>query len=116
MTVPDRKVGVSANGSTIDSYNPVITSAQEYYPFGILMPGRGGHIGTGRNVAGSTVVVGGDTIPAVLTVTERAANLPASYVSKEMINFEDGFNSGMGIVLRRCLLSRRVEIRERRVG
>ncbi|SFW81842.1 RHS repeat protein [Chitinophaga sancti] len=92
-TVSDRKVGVSVNNATIDSYNPVINSAQEYYPFGMLMPGRGGRIGVGKNVAGSTVIVGGDTIPATLVVNQRAGNTPGVYMAKEVIDFVDGFIS-----------------------
>ncbi|WPV63875.1 RHS repeat-associated core domain-containing protein [Chitinophaga sp. LS1] len=95
-TVSDRKTGVSLNNSSIDSYNPVINSAQEYYPFGMLMPGRGGHIGTGRNVAGSTVVMNGDTIPATLTVTQRTNNTPGTYMATQVISFEGEFASGTG--------------------
>ncbi|GAA3944559.1 DUF4347 domain-containing protein [Chitinophaga oryziterrae] len=40
-TVSDKKVGVSANGNTIDHYEADIVSAQDYYPFGMQMPGRG---------------------------------------------------------------------------
>lgn len=39
-TISDRKKGVSLDNSTIDHYEPVVSSAQEYYPFGLLMPGR----------------------------------------------------------------------------
>jgi RHS repeat-associated protein len=95
-TVSDKKIGVSANSSTIDSYNPVIVSAQEYYPFGMLMPGRGGHIGTGRNVLGSTVVMNGDTVPSTLTVSQRAASLPATYTATAVVSFEPGFESAAG--------------------
>ncbi|OMP75147.1 hypothetical protein BW716_31605 [[Flexibacter] sp. ATCC 35208] len=95
-TVSDRKIGVSLDSSSISSYNPVITSAQEYYPFGMLMPGRGGHIGTGRNVAGSTVVMNGDTIPATLTVTQRTNNTPGTYMATQVISFEGEFTSGTG--------------------
>lgn len=93
-TVSDRKTGMSLNNSTIDSYNPVINSAQEYYPFGMLMPGRGGHIGTGNNVEGSTVVMNGDTIPATLTVTQRINNTPGVYTATQLISFEGEFVSG----------------------
>ncbi|RFM29258.1 hypothetical protein [Chitinophaga silvisoli] len=93
-TVSDRKIGVSLDSSRISSDNPVINSAQEYYPFGILMPGRGGHIGTGKNVAGSTVVMNGDTIPATLTVTQRSNNTPGTYMATQIINFEGEFSSG----------------------
>jgi RHS repeat-associated protein len=40
-TVSDKKLGVSVNGSVIDYYIADIVSAQEYYPFGMQMPGRG---------------------------------------------------------------------------
>jgi RHS repeat-associated protein len=40
--ISDKKTGVSSGGvgSLIDYYNPDITSAQDYYPFGMTMPGR----------------------------------------------------------------------------
>ena len=59
----------------------------------MLMPGRGGQIGRGRNKAGS-IIQNGDTIPAKLTVTQRTNNLPAMYMATEAINFEEGFMSG----------------------
>ncbi|WPQ66307.1 RHS repeat-associated core domain-containing protein [Chitinophaga sancti] len=93
-TVSDRKIGLSLDSSRISNYNPVISSAQEYYPFGMLMPGRGGHIGTGKNVAGSTVVMNGDTIPATLTVTQRTNNTPGTYMATQVISFEGEFASG----------------------
>ncbi|WPV63880.1 RHS repeat-associated core domain-containing protein [Chitinophaga sp. LS1] len=94
-TVSDKKTGVSLDNSTIDSYNPVINSAQEYYPFGMLMPGRGGHLGAGKNVAGSTVIMGGDTIPPTLTVTQRTNNTPGTYMATQTISFEGEFASGI---------------------
>jgi RHS repeat-associated protein len=95
-TVSDKKMGVSANSATIDSYNPVMLSAQEYYPFGMLMPGRGGHIGAGRNELGFTVVMNGDTVPSTLTVSQRAASLPATYTATQVISFEPGFETTDG--------------------
>jgi hypothetical protein len=40
VTVNDKKLGVSSNNSTIDYFNPQVVSAQDYYPFGMLQPGR----------------------------------------------------------------------------
>lgn len=40
VTVSDKKKAISTDNTTIDHYEPVIVSAQEYYPFGMLMPGR----------------------------------------------------------------------------
>ncbi|OMP74609.1 RHS repeat domain-containing protein, partial [[Flexibacter] sp. ATCC 35208] len=39
-TVSDRKIQVSGNGTTIDYYNADVVSAQDYYPFGMIQPGR----------------------------------------------------------------------------
>ncbi|WP_207513820.1 TIGR02594 family protein [Longitalea luteola] len=40
VTVNDKKLGVSANNSIVDYFNPQVVSAQDYYPFGMLQPGR----------------------------------------------------------------------------
>jgi len=39
-TVSDKRWGVSANDSTVIYYNPDVVSANDYYPFGMLEPGR----------------------------------------------------------------------------
>ncbi|WPV66721.1 RHS repeat-associated core domain-containing protein [Chitinophaga sp. LS1] len=39
-TLSDRKIQVSGNGTTIDYYNADVVSAQDYYPFGMIQPGR----------------------------------------------------------------------------
>jgi RHS repeat-associated protein len=42
VTVTDKKIGVpsSGNNSSIDHYTADVVSASDYYPFGMLMPGR----------------------------------------------------------------------------
>jgi RHS repeat-associated protein len=40
VTVSDRKIGVSGNGTTIDYYVADVLTANDYYPGGMLMPGR----------------------------------------------------------------------------
>ncbi|WP_207515435.1 RHS repeat domain-containing protein [Longitalea luteola] len=42
VTVTDKKIGVSSasDSSLIDHYEPDIVSAHDYYPFGMLQPGR----------------------------------------------------------------------------
>jgi RHS repeat-associated protein len=40
VTLNDKKLGVSSNNSTVDYFNPQVVSAQDYYPFGMLQPGR----------------------------------------------------------------------------
>jgi RHS repeat-associated protein len=40
VTISDKKLGYSSNDSTVDYFNPQVVSAQDYYPFGMLQPGR----------------------------------------------------------------------------
>ncbi|THU39408.1 hypothetical protein FAM09_12955 [Niastella caeni] len=40
VTLNDKKLGVSSNNNTVDYFNSQIVSAQDYYPFGMLQPGR----------------------------------------------------------------------------
>ena len=40
VTVSDKKLGVSSNGTTIDYYNADVVTANDYYPGGMTMPGR----------------------------------------------------------------------------
>jgi len=40
VTVSDKKIGHDAGNGTIDYYTADVISAQDYYPFGSLMPGR----------------------------------------------------------------------------
>jgi RHS repeat-associated protein len=40
VTINDKKLGYSSNDSTVDYFNPQVVSAQDYYPFGMLQPGR----------------------------------------------------------------------------
>ncbi len=48
VTLSDRKVPVSSNGNTIDYYVADVVSANDYYPFGMSMPGRGYNAGNYR--------------------------------------------------------------------
>jgi len=47
-TAMDSKTAVSVNGSVIDHYEAHLASAQDYYPFGMLEPGRNWNIGNYR--------------------------------------------------------------------
>lgn len=47
-TVSDVKRARSAGGSTVDHYDADLVSAQDYYPFGMLEPGRNWNIGNYR--------------------------------------------------------------------
>jgi RHS repeat-associated protein len=40
VTIGDKKIQHSSNGTTVDYYNADVFNANDYYPFGMLMPGR----------------------------------------------------------------------------
>jgi RHS repeat-associated protein len=39
-TISDKRYGISTDGSTVTYFNPDVVSANDYYPFGMLEPGR----------------------------------------------------------------------------
>jgi hypothetical protein len=40
VTVSDKKIGHSSGGSTVDYYTADVITANDYYPFGMMQPGR----------------------------------------------------------------------------
>lgn len=91
-TVSDRKLGMSLNGNTLDHYEAEITSAQDYYPFGMLMPGRNGHQIRGGFATGSEMV-NGHSVPEELSLVGRDGNQPKEYAASRGITFLEGFGS-----------------------
>jgi YD repeat-containing protein len=49
VTISDKKLGVSANGTTIDYYTADVVTANDYYPFGMMQPGRKFEQTSGKN-------------------------------------------------------------------
>lgn len=89
-TVSDRKRPISTDGSTVERYEPIVLTANDYYPFGMLMPGRGGGLDDG----GNWHVDRGGAVPADLSVNSRTNNQPAVYNATNSITFEPGFATG----------------------
>ncbi|MGI8600074.1 MAG: N-acetylmuramidase domain-containing protein [Chitinophagaceae bacterium] len=40
-TISDKKIGATVNNTSVDHYQAEVISQQDYYPFGMVMPGRG---------------------------------------------------------------------------
>jgi len=97
-TISDKKIGVSLaqDSSLIDHYEADVQTAQDYYPFGMIMPGR---MLTTLSIPGGTfsgtTQVNGYTLPTDLTLTSRAGNQPTSYVASDLIDLNEGFESGL---------------------
>lgn len=96
-TISDRKIGVSltADSSLIDHYEADVQTAQDYYPFGMIMPGR---LFTALTVPGGSVTgttqVNGFTVPVDLSLSSRNGNEPTQYVATRTIDLDEGFESG----------------------
>lgn len=94
-TISDKKVAHSSNGTDVDYYEADVVTASDYYPFGMLMPGR--QMNQGVNIPGATVtgntVVNGYTVPVDLTLATRTGSLPSEYVASNSIEFSGEFES-----------------------
>ncbi|HWK05711.1 MAG TPA: AHH domain-containing protein [Puia sp.] len=95
-TISDKKIGVSlaADSSLIDHYEADVQTAQDYYPFGMAMPGRMFTALTvpGGSVSGTTQV-NGFTVPVDLALSSRSGNEPTQYVASRTIDLTEGFES-----------------------
>jgi RHS repeat-associated protein len=79
----------------IDHYEADVRTAQDYYPFGMIMPGR--MLATLSIPGGSfsgTTQVNGYTLPVDLSLNSRTGNQPTSYVATDLIDLNEGFESG----------------------
>ncbi|WEK34074.1 MAG: hypothetical protein P0Y53_16425 [Candidatus Pseudobacter hemicellulosilyticus] len=96
-TITDRRLA-HLNGSLIEYYEADMVSAQDYYAFGMLMPGRTYSKSTNVSFPGGTVggttLVNGHVVPADLSVESRTGTIPTEYVAAESIEFLPGFESG----------------------
>lgn len=76
VTVSDKKVDVpsAANSSLTSHHEADVMSAQDYYPFRMLMNGRGGSV---SNDGGWSS--GSSSLPQSLSISSRSGNEPAEY-------------------------------------
>jgi len=93
-TISDKKKPVYAGG-LVSYYDADVTTAQDYYPFGMQMPGRIGYQTQGGWVSepGSGT---DNSIPADITISNRTNNLPPEYTASNSIELTPGFESGTG--------------------
>ncbi|MBD0284877.1 MAG: RHS repeat-associated core domain-containing protein [Flavisolibacter sp.] len=91
--ISDKKIGVASqsNSSLIDHYEAEVVSAQDYYPFGMLQPGRHGY-----SVPGGWATSGTGGVPQSLRLHSRTGNTPLEYKATETIEFVPEFESGEG--------------------
>jgi RHS repeat-associated protein len=92
-TISVKKIPVSSNGTTVIYYKADVLSKQDYYPFGMLQPGRSGYSVSGGWATSST---GESGTPSRLQISSRSGNGPALYQATELIEFVGEFQSGTG--------------------
>ncbi|WP_290708558.1 TIGR02594 family protein, partial [Flavihumibacter sp. CACIAM 22H1] len=96
-TVSDKKVGIDTDSDGIyDYFQAEVVSASDYYPFGMLMPGR--QVGMGINIPGGevsgTTEVNGYQLPVDLVLSSRSGIEPSEYVASNSIELSGEFESG----------------------
>lgn len=95
-TVSDKKAGIDTNNDgVLDYFQAEVVSANDYYPFGMLMPGR--QVGMGLNIPGGEVTgtteVNGYTVPVDLVLSSRSGLEPIEYVASNSIEINGEFES-----------------------
>jgi YD repeat-containing protein len=94
VTVTDKRIPAGGGvGSTITGWQADVATANDYYPFGMQMPGRNGKAVQGGWASGTTVI-NGVSVPTDLYVTDRTGNTPTVYEAANSVNFAPGFNTG----------------------
>jgi RHS repeat-associated protein len=83
---------VDANSDgTAEFFEADVITAQDYYPFGMVMPGRNGYAALGGWASSSG---SGGSLPTDITLNARTGNQPPEYVASNSIDFLAGFESG----------------------
>ena len=95
-TISDKKKGHVDGGGAIDYYDADITTAQDYYPFGMLMPGRIGYQSSAGWVTGPDVVSPDHSLAADVAIDMRTDNQPPEYTATRSVEMISGFESGSG--------------------
>lgn len=93
-TISDKKLGESRGSDTVLYYRAEVINAQDYYPFGMIMPGRGGRAtraSFSADETGTRVVEASPEYSA-----PRTAGSPSVYLGLNMIVFEPGFTTPPG--------------------
>jgi RHS repeat-associated protein len=95
-TVSDKKIGIAGSSGNVEYFQAEVVSASDYYPFGMLMPGR--QVGMGLNIPGGEVTgtteVNGYEVPVDLVLSSRTGVEPNEYVASNTIEISGEFESG----------------------
>lgn len=96
-TITDRKTGVDLNADgQIDQFSADVTTAQDYYPFGMVMPGRAGYHSGGTWVSEPGQAIAPDNgLAQDISIDDRSGNQPPEYTATSSVELNAGFTSGV---------------------
>src|SRR5690606_10337420 len=94
-TVSDKTTPVDINADdTLDYYHADVVTAQDYYPFGMLMPGRIGYRADSGWVSAPGAAVPDKGLSADIGIDTRTDNVPPEYTATNSVELHPGFESG----------------------
>jgi len=96
-TISDKKKPVDAGSdAVVDYFDADVTTAQDYYPFGMLMGGRIGYQSSTGWVSETGSSAPDNGLAADIAVDSRTDNQPAEYTATSSVEMNPGFESGGG--------------------
>jgi RHS repeat-associated protein len=94
-TISDKKKPVDANSDgTIDYFDADVVTAQDYYPFGMLMPGRVGYWSASGWSSQPGEPAPDHGLEADIAIDARDNNQPPEYTATRSVELTQGFESG----------------------
>jgi RHS repeat-associated protein len=96
-TISDKKKPVeAATDGLVDYYDADVRTAQDYYPFGMIMPGRIGFQSlTGWN-SETGEIAPDNGLSSDVAIDLRTGNQPPEYTATNSVELQPGFESGSG--------------------
>src|SRR4029079_2752636 len=83
-----------ASDGLVDYYDADVRTAQDYYPFGMIMPGRVGfQSSTGWNTETGDIAPE-NGLSSDVAIDSRTANQPPEYTATNSVELQPGFESG----------------------
>jgi RHS repeat-associated protein len=96
-TISDKKKPVDSDtDGIVDYFDADVVTAQDYYPFGMLMPGRVGYRSATGWSAGPGEPAPDHGLEADTAIDARDNNEPPEYTATRSVELTEGFESGTG--------------------
>ena len=96
-TISDKKKPVdAASDGLVDYYDADVRMAQDYYPFGMIMPGRVGFQSSAGWNSETGDIAPESGLSSDVAIDSRTHNQPPEYTATNSVELQPGFESGSG--------------------